>query len=359
MDRLHVKRFHGSTSTLGFAHGPTAPREHIVSGPPTIYDVASEAGVSISTVSRALNSPGKVGEQTHRRVLAAVDALGFTPKPDAVAKARRGVGRVGVIAPYTSYPSVARRLNGILHAIGRKPLEVVLFDQESAAESPSPLLASLPVTGRLDGLIVVSLPLDEAVADRLTGLGLPTVLVDVRHPGFDSVHTDDSAGGRLAAEHLLKRGHQRFGFLGEAQRSDRYLSPSQRRFDGYRTALAEAGHDLGDVRLVRHRARDALAAARELLSRQERPTAVFAADDTLAAGVLRAARDLGLTVPGDVAVVGFDDGELAEVMDLTTVRQPLEESGHAATERLIQQLDHRTTPRDVALGLELIVRRTT
>jgi LacI family transcriptional regulator len=332
-----------------------------VTSPPTIYDVATEAGVSISTVSRALNAPGKVGEQTRRRVLAAVDALGFTPKPDAVAKARRGVGRIGVIAPYTSYPSVARRLNGILNAIGRSPLEVVLFDQESASESPSPLLASLPVTGRLDGLIVVNLPLDDAVADRLNGLRLPTVLIDVRHAGFDSVHTDDVAGGQLAAEHLLKRGHHRFGFLGEAQRSDSYLSPSQRRLDGYRTALIDAGHDLGDddVRLVRHRARDALAAARELLSGQERPTAVFAADDTLAAGVLRAARDLGLSVPGDVAVVGFDDGELAEVMDLTTVRQPLEESGHAATERLIQQLDHRTAARDVALGLELIVRRTT
>lgn len=326
--------------------------------PATIYDVAGEAGVSISTVSRALNSPGKVGEQTRRRVLAAVDALGFTPKPDAVAKARRGVGRVGVIAPYTSYPSVARRLNGVLRAIGSRPLEVVVFDQESASESTSPLLASLPVTGRLDGLIVVSLPLDEAVAGRLAGL--PTVLLDVRHPGFDSVHTDDAAGGGLVAGHLLERGHRRFGFLGEAQRSDRYVSPSLRRLDGFRAALAGAGFGLADadVRLVRHRARDAFAAARELLSGEERPTAVFAADDTLAAGVLRAARDLGLSVPSEVAVVGFDDGELAEVVDLTTVRQPLEDSGHAAMERLIQQLDRRTAARDVELGLELVVRGT-
>ncbi|WP_214410256.1 LacI family DNA-binding transcriptional regulator [Sphaerisporangium fuscum] len=329
--------------------------------PPTIYDVATQAGVSISTVSRALNSPERVSEQTRSRVLAAVDALGFTPKPDAVAKARRGVGRIGVIAPFTSYPSVARRLNGILDAIGPRPLEVVLFDQESAAESASPLLASLPVTGRLDGLIVISIPLDETVAGRLTGLALPAVLLDVRHPGFDAVHTDDTAGGRMAAGHLLERGHHRFGFLGEAQTSERYVSPSQRRLEGYRAALAEAGHPLRDedVRLVRHRAREALAAARELLSRPERPAAVFAADDTLAAGVLRAARDLGLAVPRDVAVVGFDDGELAEVMDLTTIRQPLEDSGRAAMERLIQRLEHRTTARDLALELELVVRRTT
>ncbi|MFI6522262.1 LacI family DNA-binding transcriptional regulator [Spirillospora sp. NPDC050679] len=332
-----------------------------MASPPTIYDVATEAGVSISTVSRVLNSPGQVSERTRRRVLAAVDALGFVPKPDAVAKARRGVGRIGVIAPHTSYPSVSRRLNGILDAAGPRPLEVVLFDQESASQSRSPLLASLPVTGRLDGLIVVSVPLDGTVADRLAGLDLPTVLLDVRHPGFDSVHTDDTAGGRLAAAHLLERGHRRFGFLGEAQKSDRYVSPSQRRLKGYRLALAGARRHLADedVRLVGHRAREAAAAARELLSRPERPTAVFAADDTLAAGVLRAARDLGLAVPRDVAVVGFDDGELAEVMDLTTVRQPLEDSGRAAMERLIQQLDRRTTAREVALELELVVRGTT
>jgi LacI family transcriptional regulator len=94
------------------------------------------------------------------------------------------------------------------------------------------------------------------------------------------------------------------------------------------------------------------------LSVEDRPTAVFASDDILAAGVLRAAHDLGLAVPGDVAVVGFDDGELAEALDLTTVRQPLEESGRAAMERLLQQLDKPTTVREVALRLELVLRGT-
>src|SRR5690242_20617893 len=126
----------------------------------TIYDVATLAGVSISTVSLALNAPTRVSAETRRKVLEAVDALGFVPKPEAVARARRGVGRVGVIAPYTSYPSAARRLNGILHAGSQHALEIVLFNQESAAQSTSPLLSSLPITGRLDGLIVISLPLD-------------------------------------------------------------------------------------------------------------------------------------------------------------------------------------------------------
>jgi DNA-binding LacI/PurR family transcriptional regulator len=326
----------------------------------TIYDVATAAGVSISTVSLALNSPARVSQETRRKVLEAADALGFVPKQDAVAKARRGVGRIGVIAPFTSYPSIARRLNGILRAVGPRLLEVVLFDQESAAQSSSPLLASLPITGRLDGLIVISLSLDEAVADRLTDLRLPTVLIDVRHSRFDSVHTDDTTGGRLVAGHLISRGHREFGFLGEAQRSDAYVSPSQQRLAGYRAALAEAGHILpdGNVRLTGHGLAPACAAAKELLSAPDRPSAIFAANDTLAAGTLRAAHDLGLAIPGDLAVVGFDDSELAEALDLTTVHQPLEESGHAAMELLIQRLDHPGTAREVALRLQLIPRGT-
>lgn len=332
----------------------------------TIRDVAAAAGVSVSTVSLALNSPSRVSTATRRRILDAVDTLGFVPKADAVARGRRGVGRIGVIAPFTSYPSVARRLGGVLRAVGRRPLEVVVFDEESAARSPSPLLGSLPVTGRLDGVIVMSLPLDAAIADRLARQGLPTVLVDVRHPAFDSVHTDDAAGGRLAAEHLLGRGHRRFAFLGEAQESDAYVSPSRARLDGYRATLAEAGHAVGDrfVRSAGHGLGPARAAARELLAGGDRPTAVFAADDTLAAGVLRAARDLGLAVPDDVAVVGFDDSELAEALDITTVRQPLEESGRTALElllRRIEAIDRAEDPgptRELSLRLDLVPRGT-
>lgn len=324
----------------------------------TIYDVAAEAGVSISTVSLALNTPARVSAPTRQRVLAAADILGYTPKTEAVAKARKGVGRIGVLAPYTSYPSVARRLNGVLHAVAGLPLEVVVFDQESAAHSASPLLASLPLTGRLDGLLVVSLPLEESVAGRLTSLELPTVLVDVRHPDFDSVHTDDVTGGRLVAEHLVERGHRRFGFIGESQQSGGHLSPSRKRLSGYRAALAEAGYELPErcVHFVEHGLRASASAATALLSGDERPTALFAGDDTLAAGVLRAAGALGLDVPGELAVAGFDDSELAEALDLTTVRQPLEESGRAAMELLRRRMDGATTVREVTLRLDLVKR---
>nr|BBH86453.1 LacI family transcriptional regulator [Thermosporothrix sp. COM3] len=331
-----------------------------MSKPKTIYDVANLAGVSISTVSLALNAPGRVSAETRRKVLEAVDALGFVPKPEAVAKARRGVGRVGVVAPYTSYPSVTRRLNGILHMVSQRPLEIVLFDQESAAQSSSPLLSSLPITGRLDGLIIISLPLDEAIAKRLIDLRLPTVLIDVQHPGFDSVFTSDFTGGQLAASHLVARGHRHFGFLGEEQQSHLYVSPVQRRLSGFRAALTEAGYPLteNNVRFTAYGVGAAFEAAKDLLSMEHRPTAVFASSDTLAAGVLRAAHHLGLAVPDDVAIVGFDDGELAEALGLTTVHQPLEETGRVAVELLLQRLDRSGTAREVVLGVELVVRGT-
>lgn len=329
----------------------------------TIYDVAAEAGVSISTVSLALNNPARVSAGTRERVLTAADALGYTPKTEAVVKARKGVGRIGVLAPFTSYPSAARRLNGVLHEAAGRPLEVVVFDQESAARSASPLLASLPLTGQLDGLLVVSLPLEEAAAGRLRAQGLPAVLVDVRHPGFDSVHTDDSSGGRLVAEHLTGRGHRDFGFVGERQQSDDHLSPTRKRLSGFRASLTEAGCPLGDthVRFAEHSLEASAAAAASLLSGEQRPTAVFAADDTLAAGVVRAAQRLGLAVPGDVAVAGFDDSELAEALDLTTVRQPLEESGRAALELLRKRMSGKEAAavREVALRLELVRRGST
>jgi DNA-binding LacI/PurR family transcriptional regulator len=328
----------------------------------TIYDVASRAEVSISTVSLVMNSPTRVSPATRARVMQAADQLGFEPKTDAVTRARRGVGRVGVLAPFSSYASYARRLNGVLRAVRGNPMEIVVFDLESAATSASPLLASLPLTGRMDGLILMGLPLEHAVADRLRDQRLPTVLVDTEHEGFDTVRVDDRAGGRLVGEHLLLQGYRHFAFLGEAQHSHRYVSPSELRLTGYRDALTRAGHKLAKhhVRLVEHWRDNADRAAAELLRALPRPAAVFAHDDVLAASLLRAARRQQLSVPEDLAVVGFDDSELAAVLDLTTVRQPLEESGRSAIQMLLNHMrDPETPTRELILKIALVPRATT
>jgi DNA-binding LacI/PurR family transcriptional regulator len=330
-----------------------------MSEPTTIYDVAKKAGVSISTVSLALNSPARVRPTTLSRVLAAADELAFVPKADAVTRARRGIGRIGVLAPFSSYPSFARRLNGVLRAVKGSSSEIVVYDQESATSS---ILASLPLTRRLDGLIVMSLPFSDEVANRLVSQQITTVLVEIERHGFSSVTIDDAAGGRMVAEHLLARGHRHLAFIGEEQSSHHYVSQSEARLSGFKEALTAAGCPVaeGSVQLVPHGIEAARAATHKLLAGTPTPTAVFAHDDILAGGALKAAHELGLSVPNELAVVGFDDGELAEQLGLTSVRQPLEDSGEIAAQMLLANLANPgRSARQMTLNLTLVERETT
>jgi DNA-binding LacI/PurR family transcriptional regulator len=325
----------------------------------TIYDVATRAGVSISTVSLALNAPGRVRPTTLSRILSAADELGYTPKPDAVVRARRGVRRIGVIAPFTSYPSFARRLYGMMRALRNRSVEIVVYDEESAVATV-PSLASIPLTNKLDGLVVMSLPLEDATADRITRQALPTVLVEVERSGFSTIAIDNAEGGRLAGELLVRRGHHRFGFIGETFVNP--ALPADKRLSAYRAVLAAAGHTLPDsnVIVVPATAQEGCTAAHALLDLRDPPTAIFAHHDVLASGVLKAARERRLRVPDDLAIVGFDDSEIAEPLGLTTIRQPLEESGAIAVQTLLAQLDDPDRSlQHIMLRLSLVERDTT
>jgi LacI family transcriptional regulator len=323
----------------------------------TIYEVAERAQVSISTVSNVLNKPDRVSPATRQRVLAAVDELGFVPKVQAVSLARQGTGRIGVMAPFTSYGSYLRRLSGLLTAATELEIDVVVFDHESAALASSPVLASMPVHGRLDGLIVMGLRIEDGIAGRLRERRLPTVAVDADSTLFSRVVIDDRDGGRLAAEHLRGRGHRRVGYVLERQVSD-YESQAIRRLAGFREVIAASG---GSVAVTHsdNSVDGARRAAADLLDVADRPTAIMAHHDALAVGVLLAARDRGLRVPQDVAVMGFDDGEMATAADLTTVRQPFEESGSTALSVLLRHLGGSDLRSTTLLDVRLIERSTT
>ncbi|MEV6301194.1 LacI family DNA-binding transcriptional regulator [Actinoplanes sp. NPDC051861] len=323
----------------------------------TIYEVADRAQVSISTVSNVLNKPDRVSPATRARVLAAADELGFVPKVQAVSLARRGTGRIGVMAPFTSYGSYLRRLSGLLPAAAELEIDVVVFDHESAALASSPVLASMPIHGRLDGLIVMGLRIEDAIAGRLRERKLPTVAVDADSALFSRVVIDDNDGGRLAAGHLRDRGHRHVGYLLERQVSD-YESQAIRRLSGFREVIGAAGGDV-IVATSDNSVDAARRAAADLLDRPDRPSAVMAHHDTLAVGVLLAARDRGLRVPDDVAVMGFDDGETATAADLTTVRQPFEESGSAALNVLLGHIDGTELRSTTVLDVSLVERSTT
>jgi DNA-binding LacI/PurR family transcriptional regulator len=324
----------------------------------TIYEVAERAKVSISTVSNVLNKPDRVKASTRERVLAAVDELGFVPKVQAVHLARRGTGRIGVMAPFTSYASYLRRLAGVLRAATELEIDVLVFDHESAALASSPVLASMPIHGRLDGLIVMGLQIEEGIAERLHRRGLPTVAVDADSPLFSPVLVDDVEGGRVAARHLVAKGHTTFGYLLERQVSD-YESQAIKRLSGFQEIAATVNDRPIAVATSDNSVAAARSAVGQLLDGPHRPRAVMAHHDLLAVGVLLAARDRGLRVPEDLAVMGFDDGEAAAAADLTTVRQPFEESGSTAVSVLLGQSNGNGVRSTTFLAVEVVERATT
>lgn len=328
----------------------------------TIREVAAAAGVSASTVSLTLNSPARVAAATRGRVMQAVERLGFVPKAEAVARARQGAGRVGLVGPFSTYATARQRLAGVVRAAARHSVDVVVFDQDSSATATAPLLASLPRTGRLDGLIITSLPVESAVVDAIVHLGLPTVLLDEAHDGLSSIRSDNLAGGRLAGEHLLALGHRAIACISEGQHSDRYLSPAQQRLAGLRAALEAAGVPAHQelYRTSGHDLLDAAAVAHDLLrSPTTRPSAIFASDDLIAAGAARAARHLHLDVPAQLSIVGYDDTEVSLALELTTIGQDLAESGALAYQLLRDLMAGHASPRTTVTTPQLRPRAST
>jgi len=329
----------------------------------TIYEVANQAGVSITTVSHVLNRPDRVGAATRERVLNVMDELGFTPKPTAVTLARKGVGRIGVVAPFTSYPSYAARLTGVLEACADRNLDVVIFDVPSVAAATSPLLRTLPVTGRLDGLLIMGIPLEDVMARRLAQRKLATVLVDSLQPDLNRVNVDDENGGYQVGVHLIERGHRSFTYVSEGQRSEDYTSPAQLRKRGLLRALAEAGLPAAELRhwiAGSNDMRGGRAAAAAILAQDRVPTALIGHHDGLAAGLLTGLRAAGRHVPEGTAVVGYDGTELADALDMTTVEQPFAETGRIAAALLLGLLDGSARPhQQVNLTPALIARATT
>lgn len=327
---------------------------------PTIYDVAERAGVSITTVSRILNTPDKVNNETREKVLIAIDALSFVPKAEARARAMQHTGRIGVISPFFTAPSFMQRLRGIAETLSPENYELVVYTVNSADHLQG-YLTRLPLTRNLDGLIVLSLPVDDTQVRRLIDHGLPTVLIEYPHPKLNCVEIDDVEGGYMATTYLLGKGHRRIAFLGDSDLPEYSIHPVSLRLGGFRQALKEARIKLPEtfVRLAPYSQEQTRQVAKELLNLLNPPTAIFAATDFQALGVLKAARQLEIKVPEQLAVIGFDDLDIAEYADLTTISQNLDESGRLAVELLLAQIESPSRPpRHVKLPLSLIERQT-
>jgi DNA-binding LacI/PurR family transcriptional regulator len=330
----------------------------------TIRDVARRAGVSVATASRVLNRYELVNGETRSRVLAAMDELKFTPSHAA---RRLSLGRtltVSVVVTFLTRPQAAERLRGIDALLSDSEFDLVIYNVETV-EKRDQYLRSLPVAQRTDGLLVVSLPPSDEETAVLAAASIPVVVIDAHAPGLEllpRVVGDDILGGELASRHLLELGHRRIGFVGDAFENPFGFTSGRDRYAGYEKALASAGvpvpADL--VALGAHGRYEARELAMRLLSSAEPPTAILASSDTQALGVMAAARELGLGIPDDLSVIGYDDIEAADYVGLTTVRQQLFESGRQGAELLLKEIEERSAvPPLVTLDPSVVIRATT
>lgn len=341
-------------------NAPRRPGESTIRRGVTITDVATRAGVGVSTVSRVLND-GPVSAPTRAKVVAAMRELTYRPQASARALASGSTGTLGMVIPFFTHPSAVERVRGVLEALETTEHELVLCNVADPQQRDEYLGRRAPLD-RTDGLLVVSLSPREEEADAWIRGGHPVVLVDAHHPRLRRVVTDDVLGGGMATRHLLGLGHERIAFVGDTSDPRFGFLASRRRLDGYREAMEAEGLPVRPElvregphgRLVAHRL------TRELLSLPKPPTAIFAASDTQALGVLEAAAFEGFRVPEDLSVVAFDNLEVAPYVGLTTVCQPLQESGRRGVERLLAAVRGEDDgPLEERLDLVLKVRRTT
>ncbi len=330
----------------------------------TIRDVARQAGVSPGTASRALNNSPLVNNITRQRVLEAARKLNYQPN---ILARRLSLGRtlsIAILAPFFTRPAFVARLQGIVEALQDTSYDLLIHNIDNP-ESRAQVFDQTLRSRRVDGAIIISLPLDKETRAVLAKIETPIVLVDVpscQDLEISQVIVDDIAGGAQATRHLIDLGHKRIAFLGDRSDPRFEFTSSKHRYLGYQRALAEAGIALepryvGECEITRKAARETAVA---LLSQPQPPTAIFAASDTQAMGVLEAARQLRLDVPGDLSVVGYDDLDIADHIQLTTVHQQLIISGRRGAHQLLRHLrDETAPPTKEILATSVVVRNTT
>lgn len=325
----------------------------------TIYDVAEAAGISIATVSRVLNRPEMVSESTRNSVFSVMEELGFTPRAEARDRARKHVGRIGVITPYFTHPSFVHRLRGISELLRGEAFEMVILNLESEEQMEN-YLRQPGLEHRIDGLIFLSQKLTRIASAILKERRLPSVFVEFGEDDFSSIRIDNYKGGSLAARFLLEKGYRSFGVLTEEEEEIK-VHPNRLRVSGFLDYLTEQGLNPGDDSIVYCPLglEEAVNQAEKFLERTV-PSAIFATTDFLAVAVIKAAKKKGISIPGEMGLIGFDGTNTSEYLDLTTVDQSLEESGRLAAEILLEELSTPRVPvKTVYLDLKIIERETT
>ncbi|MFP3846879.1 LacI family DNA-binding transcriptional regulator [Priestia filamentosa] len=325
----------------------------------TIRSVAEEAGVSIGTVSKVINNSGKISEKTRKKVFQAMQKLNY--KPDAAAASLRGkrTKLIGLLVPDISnpfYAGIARSIEDRSHEVG---LNVMLCSTDNNTEKEKNYLALL-TSQRVDGLVVASAFRSTVLLQETIDRGIPSVLIASEIPqlSINTVTVDDYKGGYLATSHLLDLGHKDIAIISENVRSN------EPRLAAYKDSMREAGIDVKPEYIMKTEAtiQKGYECAKKLLLLDEKPTAIFACNDLLAAGVIQAAKELELDLPRELSVVGFDNTVLSTTTApmLTTISQPIKQMGAKVVDLLRQEMEESKGHKErLLMAPELMVRQST
>ncbi|MFP3126389.1 LacI family transcriptional regulator [Ectobacillus funiculus] len=325
----------------------------------TIYDVAEKAGVSISTVSKVLNETGSIAEKTRQKVRETMRDLNY--QPSVAASVKKRIQTIGLLIPSIANPFMAEVARSIEDHVKKFGFSLMVCSTDNNLENEIEYISILKQK-YVDGIIIATGLKNHKVIRELMNAELPVVLLsrDIPSLAIDTVLVDDFLGGYEATQYLMGLGHRKIAMVTESMN----LSVVRARVQGYRQALEEAGLEYDEnLVLLNNSTFDAgKHATQELLDVSEPPTAIFASTEFLAIGAVKSARELGLHVPEDLSIVGFDDTILATVCDppLTTIAQPIQEMGKRVVELLVDEIERpKEIKQRIVLSPKLVVREST
>lgn len=337
--------------------------------PVTIYDVAKKAKVGIGTVSRVINNSPQISPKTKEKVLKVIKELKYQPHALAQSLARKRTNTIACIVPFFTGYFFIEILRGIQREISYYGYDLILYSVDEIEKKEVFLRRTLREK-KVDGVLLLSLEISDQDVNKFLQAKFPIVLVDSYHPQLDSITIENEQGAYLATHHLLELGHRKVAII-TGQLSS---LPSLIRLKGYKKALKSYNINLNehyiiavdsyeDMEITSNHGFNKTAGYRAMHKlinlNDERPTAVFVSSDIQAIGAMKAISEHGLRIPEDIAIIGFDDIELAEWVGLTTMRQPMFEMGRLAVKRLIDKINNNPLPLYKKSFLpELIIRKS-
>jgi LacI family repressor for deo operon, udp, cdd, tsx, nupC, and nupG len=327
----------------------------------SVESVAERAGVSVSTVSRALRAVAGVSEATRKRVQAAAEELGYAASPAASRLATGRTMTVGIVVPVLAKWFFGKVIGEAARTLREAGFDVLLYELATPGQRKR-FFGAAHLHGRTDGVIIMALQPTAEELESLAAQGQAVALLGAESPGIGSVSVDNIAAGRAAVRHLLNLGHTRIAFIGIRHEEDSTLGgvPPLQRLMGYRQALADAGlaQDGTQEEFDDNTVDGGAAAMSRLLVADQAPTAAFVASDEMAFGVLKVLRQAGLDVPRDFSVLGFDNHELCDVVGLTTMDHEVTEQGQDAA-RILLDIMRGGHAASLVHPARLVIRETT